>query len=106
MNYDAYGNPIKPKSSGVLVPRLQWADVEDLISTALDAAHRRLQQHEVYADVADKLPLVNVDFVTVSPLNEVALGTPAPPTLPLMPESLMFRKVELLTASPPLTAWP
>ncbi len=49
--------------SGALVPRLQWADVEDLISTALDAAHRRLLNHEVYADVADMLPLVNVDFV-------------------------------------------
>jgi len=29
--------------SGALIPRLQWADVEDLISTSLDAAHRRLR---------------------------------------------------------------
>jgi len=49
--------------SGALVPRLQWADVGDLISTALDAAHRRLAHHEVYVDVEDKLPLVNADFV-------------------------------------------
>ena len=49
--------------AGALTPRLQWADVGDLISTALDAAHRRLALHEVYADVEDKLPLVNVDFV-------------------------------------------
>ena len=49
--------------SGALVPRLQWADVGDLIATALDAAHRRLQRHEIYADVPDMLPLVNVDFV-------------------------------------------
>ena len=49
--------------AGVLTPRMQWADVGDLISTALDAAHRRLALHEVYADVEDKLPLVNVDFV-------------------------------------------
>ena len=49
--------------SGALVPRLQWADVEDLIATSLDAAHRRLQRHEIYADVPDMLPLVNVDFV-------------------------------------------
>ena len=48
---------------GALVPRLQWADVADLIATALDAAHRRLQNHSIYADVADMLPLVNVDFV-------------------------------------------
>ncbi len=49
--------------SGALVPRMQWADVEDLISTSLDAAHRRLRSHEVYADVVDVLPLVQVDFV-------------------------------------------
>lgn len=49
--------------AGALVPRLQWADVGDLISTSLDVAHRRLAQHEVYADIEDMLPLVNVDFV-------------------------------------------
>jgi len=49
--------------SGALVPRMQWADVEDLISTSLDAAHRRLRNHEVYAEVVDVLPLVHVDFV-------------------------------------------
>ncbi len=49
--------------AGALVPRLQWADVGDLISTSLDVAHRRLAQHEVYADVQDMLPLVNADFV-------------------------------------------
>lgn len=49
--------------SGAMVPRLQWADVEDLISTSLDAAHRRLRDHEVYADTPDMLPMVHVDFV-------------------------------------------
>jgi two-component system sensor histidine kinase KdpD len=49
--------------AGALVPRLQWADVGDLISTSLDVAHRRLAQHEIYADVEDMLPLVNADFV-------------------------------------------
>ncbi len=49
--------------SGALVPRMQWADVEDLISTSIDSAHRRLANHEVYSDIADMLPLVNVDFV-------------------------------------------
>ena len=49
--------------AGALVPRLQWADVEDLISTSLDSAHRRLNNYEIYADITDKLPLVNVDFV-------------------------------------------
>jgi two-component system sensor histidine kinase KdpD len=49
--------------SGVLIPRLQWADAGDLVGTALDASHRRLQNHEVYVDVAERLPLVHVDFV-------------------------------------------
>jgi two-component system, OmpR family, sensor histidine kinase KdpD len=49
--------------SGVLVPRLQWADASDIVSTALDASHRRLQNHEIYVDVADRLPLVHVDFI-------------------------------------------
>ncbi|MCB2108008.1 MAG: DUF4118 domain-containing protein [Rhodobacteraceae bacterium] len=49
--------------SGVMVPQMQWADVGDLISTALDASHRRLQNHEVYVDVGDRLPLAQVDFV-------------------------------------------
>ncbi|MDX2223198.1 MAG: DUF4118 domain-containing protein [Rhodospirillaceae bacterium] len=49
--------------SGVLAPRLQWADVGDLISTALDACHRRLQNHEIYVDIADRLPLAHIDFV-------------------------------------------
>ena len=49
--------------SGVLLPRLQWADVGDLIGTSLDAVQRRLQQHEVYVDVADRIPLARADFV-------------------------------------------
>ncbi len=49
--------------AGALVPRLQWADVEDLVSTSLDSAHRRLNNYEIYADITDKLPLVHVDFV-------------------------------------------
>ncbi|MDX2145150.1 MAG: ATP-binding protein [Rhodospirillaceae bacterium] len=49
--------------AGVLVPRYQWADVGDLISTALDASQRRLTDHEIYVDIADRLPLVHVDFV-------------------------------------------
>lgn len=49
--------------SGVLVPYRQWAEVRDLIDTALDASQRRLQNHEVYVDVAEKLPLIHADFV-------------------------------------------
>jgi two-component system sensor histidine kinase KdpD len=49
--------------SGALVPRFQWADVGDLIGTALDACQRRLVRHEVYVDVAERLPLIRIDFV-------------------------------------------
>lgn len=49
--------------SGALVPRLQWADVGDLIGTALDACQRRLHQHEVYVDIAEPMPLAHADFV-------------------------------------------
>lgn len=49
--------------SGVMVPHQQWAEVRDLIDTALDASQRRLQNHEIYVDVAEKLPLIHADFV-------------------------------------------
>lgn len=49
--------------SGAMVPRLQLADVDDLIGTCLDNAQRRLEKYNVYVDVAERLPLVNIDFV-------------------------------------------
>jgi len=49
--------------SGVLVPQLKWADAEDLISTSVDAVQRRIGNHELFVDVAERLPLLNVDFV-------------------------------------------
>ncbi len=49
--------------SGALIPRLQLAGVDDLIGTVLDDAHRRLEGYEVYMDVAERLPLVDIDFV-------------------------------------------
>jgi len=49
--------------SGTIMPRMEWADVDDLINTALDAYHRRLGHAEVSVDIEERLPLVNVDFV-------------------------------------------
>ena len=49
--------------SGALVPSLQLTDIDDLIGTVLDNAHRRVEEFELYVDVAEKLPLVNIDFV-------------------------------------------
>lgn len=49
--------------SGAMVPRLQLADVDDLIGTCLDNAQRRLEKYNVYVDVAERLPLISIDFV-------------------------------------------
>ena len=49
--------------SGALVPSLQLIDVDDFIGTALEDAHRRLKNYELYVNVAERLPLVNIDFV-------------------------------------------
>jgi two-component system, OmpR family, sensor histidine kinase KdpD len=49
--------------SGALIPSLRFADVDDLIGTVLDNAQRRLEKHDLYVDVAERLPLINVDFV-------------------------------------------
>lgn len=72
--------------SGALILRLQWADVEDLISTSLDGAHRRLRDHEVYVDIGPVLPLVHVDFVLmesvlVNVLDNAAKYAPAESTI-------------------------
>lgn len=60
--------------------------MEDLVSTSLDAAHRRLRSHEVYADIDDVLPLVQVDFVLmesvlVNVLDNAAKYAPAESTI-------------------------
>lgn len=49
--------------SGALVPVFRLADVDDLIGTVLDSAQRRLEKHILYVDVAERLPLINIDFV-------------------------------------------
>ncbi|NKB44775.1 MAG: DUF4118 domain-containing protein [Alphaproteobacteria bacterium] len=49
--------------SGALIPRLQLTDVDDLIGTTLDGAQRRLEKHDLYVEVAERLPLINIDFV-------------------------------------------
>ena len=54
--------------AGALVPRLAWADVGDLIATSLDAAQRRMQNHKAAVDVAERLPLVHIDFVLMETL--------------------------------------
>ncbi len=79
--------------SGAMVPRLQWADVEDLISTSLDGAQRRLRDHEVYSDVGGMLPLVHVDFVLmesvlVNVLDNAAKYAPADTSIQIVARKL------------------
>jgi two-component system, OmpR family, sensor histidine kinase KdpD len=56
-------------SAGVR-PHLQWADVSDIVNTAVERQQRRLSSHSLELDVPDELALVRVDPVLV----EQALG--------------------------------
>ena len=67
--------------SGLLKPRLQWCDVNDLISVAVSQTQTLLEKHVVVVDAAPNLPLVQMDFVLmqqalINLLHNVALHTP------------------------------
>jgi K+-sensing histidine kinase KdpD len=47
-------------ASGVS-PRLEWADPRDIVDAAIRRRERRLSAHKVEIDLAEDLPLVNVD---------------------------------------------
>ena len=49
--------------SGALVPKRQWIDVEDLVSTTIDNMRRRLARHEIRMEIEPLLPLLHVDIV-------------------------------------------
>jgi two-component system sensor histidine kinase KdpD len=49
--------------SGRLKPKLEWCDVSDLISVAVNRMKADFAQHELIVDVAPDLPLVQIDFV-------------------------------------------
>ncbi len=68
--------------AGVLVPRLAWADVGDLIATAMDAAQRRMARHTIQVESEERLPLLHIDFVLmetvmVNVLENAAKYSPA-----------------------------
>jgi two-component system sensor histidine kinase KdpD len=49
--------------SGAITPKRQWIDVDDLIGTTLERLDRRLESHNVVADIDPLLPPLHVDFV-------------------------------------------
>ncbi len=67
--------------SGRLRPNLEWCDVNDLVSIALDRARSDLADHVVIVDVAPDLPLVRMDLGLMEQalynlLNNAAVHTP------------------------------
>jgi two-component system sensor histidine kinase KdpD len=51
-------------------PKLQWADISDIVNAAVDRKQRRLSGHHLHLDLPDDLPLVRTDPVLI----EQALG--------------------------------
>jgi K+-sensing histidine kinase KdpD len=51
-------------------PKLQWADVSDIVNAAIERKQRRLSAHRLQVQVPNDLPLVHVDPVLI----EQALG--------------------------------
>lgn len=67
--------------SGLLKPHLDWHDVSDLVSVAVNRARPLLTHHDLVVDVAPNLPLARLDFVLmeqvlVNLLHNAALYTP------------------------------
>ena len=67
--------------SGRLKAHLDWCDVNDLISVALQRARPMLARHEVVEDIAPNLPLARLDFVLMEQalanlLQNAAMHTP------------------------------
>jgi two-component system sensor histidine kinase KdpD len=52
-------------SSDGIKPRVEWADPEDIIHSAIDRCRNRLAAHQVVLDLPADLPLVRVDSVLV-----------------------------------------
>jgi K+-sensing histidine kinase KdpD len=48
-------------TAGGITPHLEWTDPKDIVNAAIKARSRRLVAHKVETELADDLPLVNVD---------------------------------------------
>jgi two-component system sensor histidine kinase KdpD len=49
--------------SGILKPKAEWCDIQDIIGVVLRAAQETLQQHAVSVHIPRGLPLVKADFI-------------------------------------------
>jgi two-component system sensor histidine kinase KdpD len=47
--------------SGVIQPKLDWCDVEELIQAAIELAGESLNEHQIIVDVDTRLPMVKID---------------------------------------------
>jgi two-component system sensor histidine kinase KdpD len=47
--------------SGVIQPKLDWCDVEELIQAATQLAGESLNEHRIIVDVDTRLPMVKID---------------------------------------------
>jgi len=48
-------------TAGGVTPHLEWTDPRDIVNAAIKARTRRLVAHKIETELADDLPLVNVD---------------------------------------------
>jgi two-component system, OmpR family, sensor histidine kinase KdpD len=67
--------------SGRLAPKLDWCDVSDLVSVAVNRMKPDFAQHELIVDVAPDLPLAQIDYVMMEQallnlLHNAAVHTP------------------------------
>jgi len=67
--------------SGLIQPRLDWADVRDVVNASVNALRKELEGHPVSVDVSPALPLLKLDFplieqVIMNLLRNAALHTP------------------------------
>ena len=68
--------------SGLIQPKLDWADVRDLVNASVGTLKRELSGHRLTIDIAPSLPLVKVDFplmeqVIQNLLRNATMHTPA-----------------------------
>jgi two-component system sensor histidine kinase KdpD len=51
--------------SGILKPKTEWCDIQDIIGVVLRETKEMLQQHAVMVHIPPELPLVKADFILI-----------------------------------------
>jgi two-component system, OmpR family, sensor histidine kinase KdpD len=51
--------------SGILKPKAEWCDIQDIIGVVLRTSKETLQQHAVNVHISPELPLVMADFILI-----------------------------------------